>query len=502
MLATRSTAKEIGHSKSQSLSRILPSVICTEEHGSNEGSSTAVHIRMSFPFTLENLKRLLKELYFTGPNGLLQDLRGIAISPISHVTGASRGYLSLIIMPPDRDGIVNAGPTSSMREKYEVLQAYSLLHKRNIIHGAVHPRHTWIGLNGIVTLINFQRSRVLNAQDAETPQILREEMNLVKSMLGLQHSIAESDVIERELPQLTRRKREYSEIKETASENEVTCRKKKLTKRTPKISTAQDVRMVQTTKKNKGGFPFSHNPALTRVKKLESKDIRKSSLKSLKGGDHEVSSQPNRGQLPNASSFAPNNKRTRSFKGPKITLSEYVSANSSPPRESSTTCEPPSPPIDEPMEKLGAGSSLDVNPNITLPSWRAFASSTAPDHTAPETTIQATRPRAPNELTMIHSVWYSLPTDLEPYFGSWMGLCGQHEIPVASIGHAWGHWLTLCAREYCKEQPGRVHDANSRAKIISPSLDRPLREKSTQAELARPSILPTTFTRHKRRRSI
>jgi hypothetical protein len=186
-------------------------------------------------------------------------------------------------------------------------------------------------------------------------------------------------------------------------------------------------------------------------------------------------------------------------------LADYVSATSGPHGDSSTSCEPPSPRTAEPVEVQGPNSTAHLNyygnPNITLPSWRAFASFTAPVCPAPETTIQATRPTAPRELALIHSAWHGLPTDLEPYFGSWLGLTGQHEIPIASLGQAWGHWLTSCAQEYCKGQSGRVHVANYRAKNIAPTLNKSNRKRSSEDISETPSI-PMAIPRLKRRRSI
>ena len=121
------------------------------------------------------------------------------------------------------------------------------------------------------------------------------------------------------------------------------------------------------------------------------------------------------------------------------------------------------------------------NPNEVLPSWRGFASFAAHEQPLMDKHIEAARPAAPSESLNVHSTWAEIPADLEPFFGSWMGFTQRHEIPITSLGVVWGQWLTACAREYCRSQPGRVHAANQFAIATSSNLQRVYRKEGIPA---------------------
>jgi len=160
--------------------------------------------------------------------------------------------------------------------------------------------------------------------------------------------------------------------------------------------------------------------------------------------------------------------------GSRSSLENYVTTTSArgiSPDSESTLCEPPSPTISSKnVVPRVLHDDYCPNPNEALPSWRGFASFAAQEQPVVEKRIAAARPSEQPAPLEIHSTWTGIPVDLEPFFGSWMGFGQRHEIPITSLGVAWGQWLTACAREYCRNQPGRVQAANHFAIGTSSSL--------------------------------
>jgi hypothetical protein len=185
------------------------------------------------------------------------------------------------------------------------------------------------------------------------------------------------------------------------------------------------------------------------------------------------------------------------FESASVDLEQYVTVSSSQDDVSdneSTTCEPPSPTIPAKHDFPSVPSPYYADPDITLPSWRAFASLSSQGQPSTDTWIEATRPPARPEIAEIHTTWPGLPTDLEPFFGSWLGLNQSHEIPVSSLGALWGQWLTACAREYCRNLPGQVQTANQIVNHACPSLQSQDRGTGTQAA----NHIPTSSHRKRR----
>ncbi|KAI9512917.1 hypothetical protein F5148DRAFT_1160727 [Russula earlei] len=132
-----------------------------------------------------------KELYLYGHPLHLQPLQGRCVPNIIGVFSTTEGLANIAMEPPHPHAWRVADRSLSVAEKSAIVEAYTQIHARGVLHGDVALRHMLIGRDGKPTIINFRHASCLQPAmqiglsgcDAHEFQL---EMRQVKFLLDYQ----------------------------------------------------------------------------------------------------------------------------------------------------------------------------------------------------------------------------------------------------------------------------------------------------------------------------
>ncbi|KAN0134898.1 hypothetical protein V8E53_007272 [Lactarius tabidus] len=102
-----------------------------------------------------------KELYLYGHPLHLRPLQGLCVPNIIGVFNTSEGLANMAMEPPHPHAWRVADRSLSTNEKRVIVEAYSRIHARRVLHRDVALRHMLIGRDGKATIINFRQASCL-----------------------------------------------------------------------------------------------------------------------------------------------------------------------------------------------------------------------------------------------------------------------------------------------------------------------------------------------------